>query len=755
MMATMQRFIAFKPQALAIRPHLFTLSLVAWAIVALVALAGQLSMIDRPFPGFWVEHSGHLGATDLAEWTGPSAGLRQLDQIVSVDGGPFGGPEAIADLARSLPVGTPIRYGLSDGRMLAVPTMRYALQDFLKSGLTWWIAAVVHLVLGAWVSWRRPELASARAHWIYCQIFATFLLGGVLGLTWPSLTPINYVGTALMVPGIALLGLAFPQSTSPGLGRLVRGTLWVVSPLMLGWVALAYAWAPAFVWMFRFVLLLPSIVLVATLGAWTWMAASRRFSARVRAQALIAVAGMGVSLVPSLVIAAFGAAGIVVPGWEYAFVGFCAFPAAISYAIARHQAFDLDRMVRRATLYALLTASLGALYVGAASLGFWALGQWATEARRAGLAGFVGAVAVAATLRPLEAWLRMRVDRFFLGHRADPLHAAAALGAHAASMEAAPTLALDLARVIKEVLGAEWVSFMKGAYPLASAGAAGPTPALVVPLSGVSADRLEVGPRADEMPYTERDGAIVRMLGSQAVLGLDRAALFEERLKLEVSHAEATAQAEARETLFLQVVHDLGTDLSNIAVSADLARQCPGDAAPLDSIEASLSRIERFLSEKRRGLQAAGHGRRTPLQAGVELAIATVAPAVTYRAQRLSWGSGVPAVAVPLSEVELAQVIGNVLSNAVKFSPEGAVIRLSAALAGPAVTIAVEDAGPGIPAGLLGMLGSGLRADPAAQGPGLGLANAVSLVKPVGGHVSWRNGEAGAIVEVTLPIALA
>jgi two-component system sensor histidine kinase KdpD len=300
-------------------------------------------------------------------------------------------------------------------------------------------------------------------------------------------------------------------------------------------------------------------------------------------------------------------------------------------------------------------------------------------------------------------------------------------------------------------LGAEWVTFMAGATALSAAGRPAGRPAFLVPLAGVSADRLEVGPRADEMPYTERDEALARMLGAQAVLGLDRAALFDERLRLEVRHAEATAQAEARETLFLQVVHDLGTDLSNIAVSTDLARQCPGDPAPLDSIEASLGRIERFLSEKRRGLHAANHPRRSPLLAGVELAIATVAPAVTYRAQRLSWGSGVPAVAVPLSEVELAQVIGNVLSNAVKFSPDGAVIRLSAATIGAAVTIAVEDAGPGIPAGLLGMLGSGLRADPAAQGPGLGLANAVSLVGPVGGRLSWRNGESGAIVEVTIP----
>ena len=45
----------------------------------------------------------------------------------------------------------------------------------------------------------------------------------------------------------------------------------------------------------------------------------------------------------------------------------------------------------------------------------------------------------------------------------------------------------------------------------------------------------------------------------------------------------------------------------------------------------------------------------------------------------------------------LRQVLGNLIENAVKYSPEGGEVHVSAAAANGAVRIAVRDAGPGIP----------------------------------------------------------
>ena len=53
--------------------------------------------------------------------------------------------------------------------------------------------------------------------------------------------------------------------------------------------------------------------------------------------------------------------------------------------------------------------------------------------------------------------------------------------------------------------------------------------------------------------------------------------------------------------------------------------------------------------------------------------------------------------AVRGDRARLRQVLGNLIENAVKYSPEGAEVRVSAAAANGAVRIAVRDGGPGIP----------------------------------------------------------
>ncbi len=114
----------------------------------------------------------------------------------------------------------------------------------------------------------------------------------------------------------------------------------------------------------------------------------------------------------------------------------------------------------------------------------------------------------------------------------------------------------------------------------------------------------------------------------------------------------------------------------------------------------------------------------------------------------------------PLVSVDpraLQQVLGNILSNAIKFTPHGGAVKVSLARIEGGVELAVADTGVGIPAEHLARLGEAfLQSDDVLirshQGAGLGLALSKSLVSLLGGRldVSSTAGK-GTRVAVVLP----
>jgi signal transduction histidine kinase len=91
----------------------------------------------------------------------------------------------------------------------------------------------------------------------------------------------------------------------------------------------------------------------------------------------------------------------------------------------------------------------------------------------------------------------------------------------------------------------------------------------------------------------------------------------------------------------------------------------------------------------------------------------------------------------------LAQVIGNLLSNALKYSPAGRPIDVVGERRGDAVRVTVRDRGQGIPPdqqeGIFTKFFRGGAADTGIPGSGLGLAFARAVVEAHGGRISFQS----------------
>jgi signal transduction histidine kinase len=110
------------------------------------------------------------------------------------------------------------------------------------------------------------------------------------------------------------------------------------------------------------------------------------------------------------------------------------------------------------------------------------------------------------------------------------------------------------------------------------------------------------------------------------------------------------------------------------------------------------------------------------------------------------------------SDAELTRVLRNVLSNAVRHTPPGGQVRLSADTRDGQARLWVQDACGGIPAADLprlfevGFRGTSARTPGDHAGAGLGLAIAKALIEAQHGRIDVANREPGCRFEITLPL---
>jgi signal transduction histidine kinase len=218
---------------------------------------------------------------------------------------------------------------------------------------------------------------------------------------------------------------------------------------------------------------------------------------------------------------------------------------------------------------------------------------------------------------------------------------------------------------------------------------------------------------------------------------------------------------------FLGIVsHDLRNLLQGIVMSAELLSARAADDEAGQQTRAGVKRIERYSARMVRLIgdlvdvtsidagKLAVAPRRQDLCELVAEAVATFEPVASAKGISLASESAEPSILVDFDHDRMMQVFANLLTNAIKFTPEGGKVWIRVERAEGKVLCCVGDTGPGIPGNMLELVferfwqvGNDDR-----RGLGLGLYISRYIVAAHGGTI-WaesRMGE-GSRLYFTLP----
>lgn len=222
-----------------------------------------------------------------------------------------------------------------------------------------------------------------------------------------------------------------------------------------------------------------------------------------------------------------------------------------------------------------------------------------------------------------------------------------------------------------------------------------------------------------------------------------------ERRKAEEERAALKAAEEANRTKdeFLAMLgHELRNPLAPIVTALELIKM-RGESVPqeLSVIERQVQHVVRLvddLLDTSRIKQGKLELRRTTFEIAdvVAKAIEIANPLLEQRHHLLTVNVPTDGLTVNADITRMAQVFGNLLNNAAKYTPPGGRIEIAASLQGDDVVTRITDNGVGIPWDMLGkvfelFVQGERRPDRAEGGLGIGLTLVRSLVQLHGGSV--------------------
>ena len=247
---------------------------------------------------------------------------------------------------------------------------------------------------------------------------------------------------------------------------------------------------------------------------------------------------------------------------------------------------------------------------------------------------------------------------------------------------------------------------------------------------------------------------------NQTALALERGLLAEE-----AHRAQMRMETEKlRSSLLSSVSHDLRTPLSAITGAASALLQSGPPLGPTDQrelVEAireeadRLGRLVQNLLDMTRLESGVVPVRKEwhSLEEVVGIALGRLSDRLGERPVDVRLPEDLPLVS--MDAVLIEQVFINLLDNALKYTPDGSPIEISARVDGGGVQIEVADRGPGLAPGVeQRVFEKFYRGQSPGRGSGLGLAICRGFVEVHGGRIWAENREGGgAAFRFTIPLA--
>lgn len=316
-------------------------------------------------------------------------------------------------------------------------------------------------------------------------------------------------------------------------------------------------------------------------------------------------------------------------------------------------------------------------------------------------------------------------------------------------------LAVAAAVIVAVAFGRNFIRAIEGAGIAAVALGRGETP--VIERTGVEEVNQLNGALLDAGRLLELE----RQSRRQAEAGREELLARETRAR-----ETAQAQNEAKDQFLAMLGHELRNPLAAIGGAITLMERGDGDHdRNLDIIRRQsghLGHIVNDLLDVSRLMAGKIMLERQPLDLAKCVSACVDALRNTERATGYTITVQVAPVWVDGDVVRIDQILNNLVTNALKFSPEGSEIRIAVREAGGNAVVTVSDVGTGIEAELLAHV-----FEPFVQGPppanrmqsgmGIGLALVRQLVELHGGQVQARSDGAGhgSTFEFTLPAVAA